>query len=395
MIVPMTGETAMSKADGRWVLLAVLPAVCAGSALAQSDAQLQRALDRRVAIDVADAPIPEVFRRLTKTTGVEFLIGEEVYAALPYGDQTRLSVKLRNVTLRKALSPMLAPQAMEWTVERGGVRIVPAPALMRMGRRATYDELVVLGKIHSERMLPTEKAGSVVEQLRKATGRQELNLFFHVKADQPAALKRAERQLPCAAAAWLDMLCHGQGWTWYLWGDDIMIVDKKAQVQRQLQQQVTLRYESAELIAVLLDLARMARVQLTMDPGVMDLVPEQTQKNFNLVMAKATIAQALEVISGATGLKFSTHAEGIRAEASEALTKRAPGAADAAQRKVPFFIKRSVRLADGSTVELLIRPEDLPKEVVEAIEAERARLMQLIAQKFRPTTRPATTQPSK
>jgi hypothetical protein len=326
---------------------------------------------------------------------VGFLIGQEVYAALPYGDQTRLSVRLRNVTLRKALSPMLAPQAMEWTVERGGVRIVPAPALLRMNRRATYDELVVLGKIHSERMLPTEKAGSVIEQLRKATGSRELNLFFHVKADQPAALKRAERQLPSPAAAWLDMLCHGQGWTWYLWGDDIMVVEKKAQVQRQLQRQVTLRYESTELISVLLDLARMARVQLTMDPGVMDLVPEQTQKNFNLVMAKATVAQALEVISGATGLEFSTHPDGIRAEASEALIKRAPGAADAAQRKVPFFIKRSVRLADGSTVELLIRPDDLPKEVAEAIEAERARLVQLIAQKFRPTTRPATTQPSK
>lgn len=353
-------------------------------------ARLQLALDKPVELQVTDTPIAEVFRRLTALSGAKFLIGPDLYECLPYGELTQLDVRLKNVTLRKALSPMLAQQAMDWVIESDAVRIVPAPALARMTGRATREELEILGRIHSATVQPTKTAGSVVEQLRKLTGKPKIELVFHaMEVDQDAAVKRAQRVLPATAAVWLDMLCHGQGWTWLLADERVVIVEKKAQVRRQLQREVSLRYENAELVTVLLDLARKARLQLNMDPGVMEYLPLETRNNFNLVMCEATIDQALKVISGATGLVFVHEADGIRVEASPRLKDKTVSPAELLRKRTPFYLKKTITLPDGSTIDLLLRADGLPKDVQEAIEKERDKLFGLLIRKYRPTTQPS------
>jgi len=305
-----------------------------------------------------------------------------------------MSVKVAKTTLREALSPMLAPLAMEWTIEGQAVRIVPSPALLRMTRRATREELIVLGKIHSVKMQPTGAGGGVIEQLRKATGNKDLKLLFHMpEVDEKALIERAERVLPAPAAAWLDMLCHGQGRTWYLWGDDIMIVQKKIQIGRQLRRQVSLRYENAELVTVLLDLAKQARVKLNMEPAVMDYLPAEMRENFNLVMAEATIGQALEVISGATGLVFLREDEGINVQASDRLKDQA-ATGSAAQKPRPFYLKKTLPLPDGGTVDIIVPPEEVPEDIKKAILAERERLFKALRRRYGLTTQPAATQPA-
>ena len=377
-----------------WGLAGMFLVPPADAEAAPSDANLQVALDKPVELETADMPIRQVFQRLTDLTGVKFVIGPDVYACLPYGDLTQMRVKVPKTTLREALSPMLAPLAMEWTIEGQAVRIVPSAALLRMTRRATREELVVLGKIHSVKMQPTDKAGPVIEQLRKATGDKDLNLLFHMpKVDEKALVERAERVLPATAAAWLDMLCHGEGRTWYLWGDDIMIVGKKIQIARQLRRQVSLRHENAELVTLLLALAKQAHVKLNMEPGVMDYLPVEIRKNFNLVMADATIGQAFEVISGATGLAFVPEDEGIKVQASERLKGQDP-AASTAQKPRPFYLKKSVPLPGGGTVDIIIPPDEVPEDLKKAILAERQRLFEALRRKYGPATRPAATQPA-
>ncbi|MCK4602942.1 MAG: hypothetical protein KAU28_10780, partial [Phycisphaerae bacterium] len=294
--------------------------LCPYLAAGQQDAvSLQRGLDRPVSLTVTDTPISEIFKQLEDASGVKFVIDDDTLACLPYGDQTRLTVRLKNVTLRGALTPILAPQALRWDIEGEAVRIVPTEALYRMCRRATFDELQILGQIHTHSLRVAAEAGSVVEQLRKRLPKRNLRLLFHVEADKEKAFARAARALPGTAAQYFDMLCHGQGWTWYLWGEDIVIIDKKAQVARQLKKQISLRYRGAQLVEVLSDLAHEARVTMTMAPGVLKRLSAETRNNFNLVMAEASIAEALQVISGATGLEFTTTETGIHVEASKAL----------------------------------------------------------------------------
>ncbi len=376
------------------VLVALVLALASVPAAGQSGVSVQLALDKPVDLNITDAPISQVFQRLTQATGVRFIIGQDVYACLPYGDQTRLAVKLKNVTLRNALSPMLTPQAMEWRIDKDSVRILPTAPLLRLIRRATYEELLGLGRILSVKLQPVSKAGLVVDQLRTATGNKALNLKFHAKTDKKEAAKvgieRANLALPCTGAQWLDMLCHGRGYTWFYRGDDVVIVEQKLQIQRQLQQPVSLRYEGADLTTVLLDLAHKARVQLNMDPGVMDYVSVETRKNFNLIMSEATIAQALEVISGATGLQFVTENQGIRIEASEKLKLSVEPVAGSTTKRSPFFLKTSIPLCDGSTLEAYIRASDLPAEVQTIINAEKAKLVEALLKKYNITT----TQPA-
>ena len=387
----------MSKAvvaSGALVLAAALSWV---PAFGQAGVNVQVALDKPVDLNISELAISQVFQRLTDATGVRFVIGQDVYACLPYGDQTRLVVNLKNVTLRNALSPMLTPLGMEWVIENEAVRIVPTAPLARMTRRAAYEELLALGRILSVKLQPIDKGGAVLDQLRTAAGNKELKVTFPTKVEQAgreAAFIRADRALPCTGAQWLDMLCQGRGWTWYLTGDDVTIIEQKAQIERQLRQQVSLKYEGADLTAVMLDLAHKARVLLNMDPGVMDYVPVETRKNFNLIMSEATIAQALEVISGATGLRFVTEDDGIRVEASEKLKQTLEAATGTASKRSPFFLKTTISLGNGATLEAYIRADDLPAEVQTIINAEKAKLVEALCKKYGITMTQPASQPA-
>jgi hypothetical protein len=354
------------------VVLAAVAGALAGTADAQPDTvELQKALDRPVNVDIADAPVKEVFARLSEKTGVRFVIAPEVLTCLPYGEQTRMVVRLKNITLRKALSPMLHSHGLQWSIDGEAVRISPGEPLARMGRRASYDELSVLGKMQTARLKPAGDPAAVLRQVRQATGNADLRLAFEVEGDANEALAGAAAALPATPAEWLDALCRGRPWTWYLWGDEIKIVRRRDQVERQLQEVISLEYQNVRLTDALLDLARQARVRLQMDPGALGYLREEQREAFNLVMADATVAQALEVISGATGLEFARTDSGLRVRASEAL--KAQAATTRPRTRSPYFVVLKLPGPEGSTLQVFMRPSELPDDLAEAIEAARDR----------------------
>ncbi len=372
------------KTARRWMIAGLALCAAAGVAAARNGVGLQKALDRTVSLSKSDALIGDVFDALSEETGAAFVIDETALACLPYGEQTRMSVTLKNITLREALTPMLAPQALRWTPDDGTIRILPTEGLARMARRASYDELQTLGKIHSARLDRTKEAGSVIVQLRKLTGNEDLSIDYRVGDDPSAAAVAAERALPGTAAEWLDMLGRGRGWTWYLWYDDIVILPADEQIERQLQQSVTVEYRNADLVDAMLDLADKARVKLSMEPGVLNYLPAETRESFNLVMAEATVAQALEVISGATGLEFVRTTDGIRVEPSEALRLSDQGGR---RSRPPFFVRFAMPGPDGTTIEVFMRGDELGEEFVRRIEARKAELIEKVGGS--PTTQPA------
>lgn len=357
----------------KWILIlvaALLTAPAAPVAGQTRGVDLQRALDRSVNLQIDDATIVEVFAGLQKKAGVKFILDEETLACLPYGAQTRLAVKLSGVTLRKALTPLLNPQALRWEIDGDLIRIRPTGGLRRMCRRATFEELKLLGKIYSEKLQPAAEGGAVIDQLRRVTGQKDLRVFFRVKgADEEAAFKRGQRALPGTGSGWLYRICQGQNWAWYLWGDHIVIIGRADQTGRQLRKQVTLEYRNSALVNVLLDLARKARVRLTIAPGVMGFLPRETRESFNLRMADASIAEALEVISGATGLQFVRTPEGaIRVEASETLKNDAEAIAERGRTRSRFFVRMTLPGPHGTQIEVFMRPEELPDDILEQIE---------------------------
>jgi len=346
-------------------LLALVAAVAAPS-LGKSQANLQQSLDRQVELELDNARIGDLFESLQQAAGVEFVLDRKALDALPYGEETRLDVKIKNITLRKALSPILARQGLRWTVEGEKVRILPSEALARMCRRATFEELDTLGKLHTVQLKATSEAGPVIQQLRKLQGQDDLKLLMHVESDAKDH-SRADRVLPGTGARWLDMFCHSKNWTWYVWGDRIIVLDKATQVRRQLEKQVTVSYQNAELVKILLDLSQASGVRLSLTPGVINYLPEAQRTNFNLTMGDASVEQALQVISGATGLEFAKTADGVLVQASEQLKAKGQGFHKRPPRP-RFFVRFEVEGPEGADIEVFMRPDELPEDVVKMIE---------------------------
>jgi hypothetical protein len=104
-----------------------------------------------------------------------------------------------------------------------------------------------------------------------------------------------------------------------------------------------------------------------MSPGVMRHVPEGIKDSLNLIMEEATVSQALQALSGATGLKFTPTAKGLKVEASEAIKADGDGEERRRRERPPFFVRLSMPLKDGTNVDVFMRPDDMPEEVVQYI----------------------------
>ena len=102
----------------------------------------------------------------------------------------------------------------------------------------------------------------------------------------------------------------------------------------------------------------------------------QASGRVTLKMTDATIAQALDVITGATGLEFIRSPEGLRVRASEELKQPPVRPAEPERARSPFFVKMSLPGPDGSAIEVFLRAEELPPDIVEAILAEKAKLIE-------------------
>lgn len=352
---------------------------------------LQMKLDRPVKLKLTDKPIGEVFDKLSRVTQIDFKISPDTLEFLPYGAETRLNITIPDVTLRSALSQILNPQALNWEVNGNRVLIVPSEPLYRMCHRATYDEMELLGKIILGQVEELDEHKSIVGSLRSAIDDKKIKVIFPSELNKEylaAAFKQASETLPHSAGVWLDLICQPLGLTWYLEGKNIILISRKAQVKRQLNRVVSLRYQNSRLSNILLDLARKGRVKVTMVPGVMKSLAKRVRSDFTLIMADATIAQALEIICGATGLEFPTNDEGFLVKTSLYLEVNPEGSApknwqQPTKRKRPRFIVKTVlQKGDNKTVDLYILPEHLPEELRKAIDAEREKIIKELSEKY-------------
>jgi len=302
-----------------------------------------------------------------------------VLARLPHGEETRLRIVARDVKLRDVLAGMLGPMSLQWHVDRMGVLVAPSPQLQRINRRPTFAEVAILNKLATVKI---ELGKPVIEQLQQATAEKDLALIWHVgdQQERAKALEMAERSLPATGVAYLDRLCHGRGWTWYLWGTDLMIVSKQMQTNRQLSRQVPVRYSNQPLLNVIEDLAGKADLKLKIDPGALQYINEETRRNFTLLMkTEATVADALEVISGVIGLRFAPDDLAIHVSASEALT--ATTLPSGPRQRLPFIATMKYVDKAGEEYMIFFRPDDLPPGLVEDIAKKKAeRIKQLKVQ---------------
>src|SRR5687768_4466831 len=122
------------------------------SALAQiTSALINEALDKLVKLDL-DTTLPVAMRAIGEQTGVTIEASPAVWELLPWGEQTQIKAKIEGQTLREALDAITRKLGLRFALREHVVQLQPMPALARLGRRSTVQELQALDLLASTPM---------------------------------------------------------------------------------------------------------------------------------------------------------------------------------------------------------------------------------------------------
>lgn len=367
----------------RKTLLAFLLLVT-GSALGQQSAapvpdvgaKLDAKLDN---VSIRGMEIESVLADLGKQAGVEIVLDEDAVDALPWGKQTKLSdVTIANSTLRAALPQVLEPLALTYVVQDGKIVVTASEPLQRMRRRPTWDELKLLRQAHEKEYSPEAFAALKVQY--RITGKVDAKAMLQHQLDISGRGTLAEM---------LETATRALNWVWFVEEDHIVIRTLEAQNAAQLSRQVTVRYTNVPLAQILSELGDKAGVTITFDPGMMLKLPASTAQSYTLLLQSVSVKQALELICAETGLKYEVRPDSIHMSLSEAVAAESGKAVT--PRTSPYVAKISVPSGDGTySLDFLIRPEELPPEILEG----RQQMLQELIQKIRREMAPAPPQPA-
>jgi hypothetical protein len=366
---------------------ALVVCACSISAFAQNtSALINEALDKQVKLDL-DTTLPVAMRAIGEQTGVTIEAAPAVWDLLPWGEQTQIKAKIEGQTLREALDAITRKLGLRFALREHVVQFQPMPALARLGRRSTVQELDALYLLASNPInLGTDRP--MVAQVLEAVDNKlvELKSPFAIE-NRANAAARADQQVFVPRNATLmdalESLASETRATWYPWGKSIVVVPKEDQVRMQLAKQVTVRFNGADVQQVLTELAARSGVDFAIEPGAIQrLAPEFRTVRLNLV--DASIKQALDTLAGFTGLAYAVREDGVYIWAPPGSTT-AGGSRDA--------IVGQFQLDNGMTV--FVRQSQVPADMLEYLQKKTTRELEKIREMmreegFKPTTQPAT-----
>lgn len=330
----------------------------AASASADEDIRplIEEALDQAVQLDIQDTPIEQAFQTVAAETGVIVTVRPEALDLLPYGANTKVDVRMQNIPLREGLVHLTVPLGLRFEVAPRGIEVLPTPALSRLGRRATWDELDTLAWLHGLEFI---KDPSTVERLAE-------RLQFQVGGIDDGWAPLADATLRVGAGPGdqvLTLACNSLDWTWYPKGKQIVVLPRIEQVRRQLERAISVRESHRKLIDVLQTIARAAGAPVRAEPGVIASLPVQTRNNFSLYVENKSAGDAFELVAATTGLGYRVDADGVVFyHPGQAPPDAQQIAAPPQRRPDPYVGKLKIEAPDGVAIELLLHESDLSPE---------------------------------
>ncbi|HVT90519.1 MAG TPA: hypothetical protein VHD56_16815 [Tepidisphaeraceae bacterium] len=356
------------------------------SALAQnSSALISEALDKIYPLDL-HTTLPVAMKAIGEQSGVRVEAAPNVWEALPWGDQTTLTAKIEGKTLRDALDAIARKLGLIVVPRDEAVELRPMPALSRLGRRSTVQELAALDLLASTPAnLNTDKP--TVKQLLDAVDQKLVDLKSPYSIENRASdAARPEQQVfvprNSSLMQALESLVAETRATWYPWDKSLVIVPKEMQIKSLLDKTITIRYNGVDVAQVLAELSQRSGVEFSIEPGAIQRVAPEF-RTIRLVLSNATVRQALENLAGFTGLGYVVNENGVYIW--NQLTNPTGGARDP--------VVGMVQLENG--MQLLITKSQMPQDVQQYLntktqkEIDKIRLM-MKQDGFVPTTKPST-----
>ena len=335
------------------LLLVMLPA---GAARGQNHAALiNETLDKPVNLEL-NAILPEAMKVIEDRTSVPIRADPAVWELLPWGEQTSVNVKIQNQTLRQALGAITQKLGLTFGLVDEVVMLQPMPALRRLGKRATVQELETLDKLSAEPMPPVTGAGNVRAILTAIDLRLDaMKVPVAVEDGLDAETRGKIVGLPRNATMLdaLEQVAKQTRATWYPWGRQVVVVPKDVQVRDQLARTITARYKDADIAQVLEDLRRRAGVPFEIEPGAVQRIPAEF-RTVRVFWDNVSVQQALEALKGFAGIDYQVTDNGVK------ITNPSPAAAAAAATPADP-VMAMVQLDNGMT--LFLRESQVPPEL--------------------------------
>jgi hypothetical protein len=311
-----------------------------------------------------------------------------VWELLPWGDQTNITVKTERTTLRDALEAITRKLGLVFVLKDQNIELQPMPALTRIGRRATQQELKALDQLAStEAKLSTERP--TVRQLIEAVDQKLLEIKSPFAIESRPGDNVVQEQVVFVARNAtlmdaLEALAKETRATWYPWGKSIVIVPKEDQIRNQLSRPITVRYPGTDVAQVLTELSQKAGVTFEIEPGAIQRIP-LTERRIKLELYDASIIKALEAIAGVTGLGYTVNEKGVYVFNASSATGIAP--------RDPVI--GMIQLDDN--MQILVPTSQVPPDIQEYLRTRTKKQLEKIRQMmkeegFKPT--PPATQPA-
>lgn len=280
--------------------------------------ELQKMLDRQIApMVVPDELLTGVLKKLQGTKADWIELPADTLAYLPYGDQTPVAFRTPRMSLRDLVNTLVEPlclraRVVEDTHGKAVLRILPREELVRIGHRASIDEMELLQVLRSLKV--TSLQTPLKEQIERATNRP-VDFFFDVTGmDASAANRHMEASIKKmqqnTAASLLEQVCAENRWTWRVNENVIIINDRTKQVVHQLRRVVTVQWRELPVDDALIELGHAAGVPVQFQPAVMDTVEEQNRR-LTWTIPNQQILQTIEKVTARTGLAYEIREESI------------------------------------------------------------------------------------
>lgn len=370
----------------------LLVSVLSAGALAQqqhTSALINEALDRPFKLEVKDITVPAFIDKIKSDTGVPIRVDPAVWDLLPWGQQTTLTAKIENQTLRQSLDAITRSLGLTYVLQDEALELRPLPALRRLGKRATQTELRAMDVLSSTPLgLPGDR--TTAQQLLAAIDQKLMDVKSPYAVENRAgdALK-PDQVIPVARNATLadglDALGVSTAATWYPWGKSVVILTKSDLTRNTLQSKtVSLRYNGVELSQVLMELSQNAGVDFDIQPGAIQSVAPEF-RTVRLLFDNVTVKQALDSLAGFTGLSWTANDKGVYIWNASTPA----GGVPAAPRDPAVGL---IQLDNG--MQLILPQSQIPPDVREYLRMKADREIDKIRQMmkeegFQPTTRPA------
>ena len=350
-----------------------------------TSALINEQLDKLASLDL-NGVLPQVIQSIQHDTGVPIEVAPAVYDLLPWGDQTNITAKIENQTLRQAFDAITRKLGLAYELKDEFVELEPVPALVRLGRRATVQELQALDllaanplnlssdrtTVHAlidslDQRLVDLKSPFAIENRPGDTVVQDQTIFVPRNATLMDGLEALVKQTRA---------------TWYPWGKSIVIVPKEEQIHNQLEKTITVHYPGTDVSQVLTELSQKADVPFEIEPGAIQRIVPEFRK-IRLDLYDASITKALEAIAGFTGLGYVVNDKGVY------IWNQSNSPATAARDPVIGLLQ----LDNG--MQILVPKSEVPEDMQEYLKSRTQRELDKIRQmmkdeQFKPTSQPTT-----